>query len=197
MLNYKALRKIKGNPSAETTPGRRLKLGPEFREYAYDMPIELVAAVSGQFPPEQWAKAAGETDEEFLQRQGREFMAYLMEQADLDKFRDRTGEMIDLVAKQTGIGFPHRFERYLELGVLSLRPRDAWSIVEATTRRLRLRSYNCSLSKVLAERGIHDCQAFCLSASATIAAKLGEALEMEQSVRPGDTAYCELSFRRA
>lgn len=195
MLNYEALRKVKGNPSAETAPGRRLKLAPEFKEYPYDMPKELIALVMGQFPPERWVKSEGESDEEFLKRMAKAFTEFLMEKADADEYRDRTGEMIELVAKQTGISFPHRFERYLELGVLSLRPRDPWKITQATTKVLKLRSYNCSLAKLLAERGINSCQTFCLVSSAVIADRIGEMLTMEQTAQEGANGYCELTYR--
>lgn len=197
MLNNETLRKVKGNPSAEIVPGRRLKLDPAFREFAYDMPKELIAAVLKRFPPEQWIRLEGESADSFLERQGWAFMEYLMAQADSDKFRDRTAEMIEMVAKQTGINFPHRFERYLELGILSLRPRDTWTVTEATTRALKLRSFNCSLAKLLQERGLPNCYVFCLSAATASAGKLGEKLEMKQSAVPEAAGYCELAFRKA
>lgn len=195
-LNYDALRKVKGNPSAETAPGRRLKLDSEFKEYPYDMPKELIGVVMSQFPPELWVKLNGESDEEFSKRMAKAFMKFLMEKADSAEYLDRTGEMINLVAQQTGISFPHRFERYLELGVLSLRPRDPWKIAQATTKVLKLRSYNCSLAKLFAERGISCCQTFCLAMAAVIAEGIGETLAMEQTADTEANGYCELTFRR-
>ncbi len=195
-LDYDVLRKVKGNPSAETATGRRLQLDPELKEYHYDMPKELIAVVINQFPPERWVKLDGETDDEFLKRMANEFMVFLMDKADLDEYRDRTGEMINLVAQQTGISFPHRFERYLELGVLSLRPRDPWKIAQATTKVVKLRSYNCSLAKLFSERGITQCEKFCLAGAGVIAERIGETLTMEKTAQADPDGYCELTFSR-
>lgn len=194
-LNFEALRKVKGNPSAETAPGRRLKLGSR-EEYSYDMPKELIGTILAQFPLDSWVKAMGESDENFLTRRGQEFMQYLINQADSDEFRDRTAEMIEIVAQQTGISFPHRFERYMELGILTLRPRDAWNVAEATTKRLKIRSYNCSLQKILADRGIDSCQSFCLTCAATVAHKISENLDYAQTKESHTDGYCVLTFRR-
>ncbi len=195
-LDYDVLCKVKGNPSAETATGRRLQLDPELKEYPYDMPKELITAVMKQFPPERWTKLDAESDEQFLQRLANEFMEFLMDKADSDEYRDRTGEMINLVAQQTGISFPHRFERYLELGVLSLRPRDPWKIAQATTKVLKLRSFNCSLAKLFSERGITQCEKFCLAGAGVIAERIGETLIMEQTAQAEPDEYCELTFRR-
>jgi len=62
-------------------------------------------------------KAAGEALESF----GRELMKLTIELTD-GKYIDRTGEMVERVATQTGISFPHRLERYVELSILSSRP---------------------------------------------------------------------------
>ncbi|MHB1651712.1 MAG: hypothetical protein ACYCVD_04435 [Desulfitobacteriaceae bacterium] len=195
-LNDEALRKVKGNPSAETAPGRRIKLDLTREEYPYDMPRELIEVILAKFPLESWVKVEDESDEVFLTRQGQEFMNFLMEQADSNTYRDRTAEMIELVAKQTGVSFPHRFERYVELAILSLRPRDAWTVTEATTRALKIRSFNCSLQKQLGQRGINDCKNFCLASSAVIAGKIGESLEMRQTNEPEADGFCELTFRK-
>ena len=195
-LNFEALRKVKGNPNVETAPGRRLKLDLSREEYPYDMPKELIGTIMSHFPPESWIKAEEEPDESFLRRMGQEFMEFLMEQADSDAFRDRTAEMIELVAKQTGISFPHRLERYMELGILTLRPRDAWNVAEATTRTLKIRSYNCSLQKLLADKGIQSCRSFCLNCAATAAQKINEKLDLAQTKESKSDGYCELTFRK-
>ena len=138
-LNYKDLRKVKGNPCAEVAPGRRLKLNPS-QDHQYDMPKELIDIVTKKFPLKSLLNSETGETEESLKEKGQTFMRWLITQADSDSFRDRTTEMIDLVAKQTGIRFPHSFERYVELGILTLRPRDAWTITEATTKKLTVRS---------------------------------------------------------
>ncbi|MBC2725256.1 MAG: hypothetical protein HGJ98_02015 [Desulfosporosinus sp.] len=107
---------------------------------------------------------------------------------------DRTGEMIEQVAQQTGIRFPHVLERYIELGILSLRPRDAWTVTEATTKALKVRSFNCSLSKFLADQGIEDCQVFCLAANEVAAQKAGTKVNITYSKDATGSGLCELAF---
>jgi len=57
---------------------------------------------------------------------GRKVMEITIGLAD-GKYLDRTGEMIEKVAQQTGISFPHRFERYVELSLIGSRPLDRWN----------------------------------------------------------------------
>ena len=63
---------------------------------------------------------------------GRKIMEMTIGLAD-GKYLDRTGEMIEKVAQQTGISFPHRFQRYVELSIIASRPLDRWNIAKATT----------------------------------------------------------------
>ncbi|MBC2723777.1 MAG: hypothetical protein HGJ97_14030, partial [Desulfosporosinus sp.] len=171
-LDFKVLQKVKGNPSAEVAPGRRLKSVPD-QDYVYDLPKELIYKVQQEFPIDHLIDSTEKTNEGFLAEKGRTFMNLLIKEADSKEFMDRTGEMIEQVAQQTGIRFPHVLERYIELGILSLRPRDAWTVTEATTKALKVRSFNCSLSKFLADQGIEDCQVFCLAANEVAAQKAG------------------------
>lgn len=190
-LDYSDLRKVKGNPSAEVAPGRRLKLNPT-QDYAYDMPTELIAVIKEKYPLNSLIEST--EDDAMLAEQGQSFMSYLIGQADSDAFRDRTAEMIEAVAQQTGIRFPHSFERYVELGILALRPKDAWAITEATTKTLKVRSYNCSLGKGLAEKRISNCETFCLAACQTAADKVGVNLYMAKSKDSAVYGMCELTF---
>lgn len=191
-LDFKVLHKVKGNPSAEVAPNRRLKINPG-QDYAYDMPKELIYKVNTEFPAESLFNQAGEVSEEVLANQGNTFMSILIKEADSDTYRDRTAEMIEQVAKQTGISFPHLFERYIELGILTLRPRDAWTVTEATTKALKVRSFNCSLSKLFAEKGINNCEVFCLASSRTAAEKVG--MNLDVSYSKDGNGSCELAFR--
>ena len=193
MLDFKVLQKVKGNPSTEVAPGRRLKIVPD-QDYVYDLPKELIYKVQQEFPMEQLINPDGETDEDYLADKGRAFMNLLIREADSEKFVDRTGEMIELVAKQTGIRFPHVLERYIELGILSLRPRDAWTVTEATTKSLKVRNFNCSLSKLLAAKGISNCQVFCMATNEVAAEKAGTKVNMTVSKDASGSGLCELAF---
>jgi hypothetical protein len=190
-LDFKALQKVKGNPSNEVAPNRRLKINPG-QDYAYDMPKELIYKINAECSAESLLNQDGVFNEEVLSKNGKRFMNILIKEADSEAYRDRTAEMIEQVAKHTGIRFPHLFERYIELGILTLRPRDAWTVTEATTRTLKVRSYNCGLSKQFAEKGINQCEAFCLAASQAAAEKIGMNLVMACS--KDSNGSCELTF---
>lgn len=193
-LDFKVLQKVKGNPSTEVAPGRRLKSNPD-EPYEYDLPKELIYAVMKEFPIERLFSSEEEITDNFLAEQGRAFMNLLIRKADSDAYRDRTGEMIEKVAQQTGIGFPHVFERYVELGILALRPRDAWNVTEATTKALKIRNYNCSIGKIFAEKGLNNCHAFCLAANGVAAEKAGTTLNMKCSKAADNSGICEFDFR--
>lgn len=192
-LDFKVLQKVKGNPSTEVEPNRRLKINPG-QDYVYDLPKELIYTVSKEFPFESLFSTDGEATEDFLAQQGKRFMSILIRHADSEIFRDRTADMIEHVAQQTGIRFPHVFERYVELGILTLRTRDAWTVTEATTKTLKVRSFNCSLGKLCDEKGINNCQTFCLAASEAAAERVGINLNMTCSKDTDGSGLCELSF---
>lgn len=193
-LDFKILQKVKGNPSTEVAPGRRLKVDPD-EHHEYDLPKELIYAVAKEFPIDHLFSPEEETSDNFLTKQGRLFMSLLIREADSDVYRDRTGEMVEQVAQQTGIRFPHVFERYIELGILALRPRDAWNVTEATTKALKVRNYNCSLGKVFAEKGLNNCHVFCLAANGVAAEKAGTPLNMTCSKAADESGLCEFEFR--
>jgi len=135
-------------------------------------------------------KAAGEALESF----GRELMKLTIELAD-GKYIDRTGEMVERVARQTGISFPHRLERYVELSILSSRPTDRWNIARATTRELVLQVSSCALNQALAEAGLAlPCKAMCLASFEVAAARTGDKLNTEMSKTLTKDGMCEFSF---
>jgi hypothetical protein len=135
-------------------------------------------------------KAAGEALESF----GRELMKLTIELTD-GKYIDRTGEMVERVATQTGISFPHRLERYVELSILSSRPTDRWNIARATTRELVLQVSSCALNQALAEAGLAlPCKAMCLASFEVAAARTGDKLNVEMSKTLTKDGMCEFSF---
>ena len=131
---------------------------------------------------------------EALEAFGKELMKLTIELAD-SKFIDRTGEMLERVAKQTGISFPHRFERYVELAILASRPTDRWNITKATTMELVLQVSSCTLNKVIAEAGLAlPCKAMCLASFEVAAARTGDKLNMEMSKTITKDGICEFTF---
>jgi hypothetical protein len=193
-LDFKVMQKVKGNPSTEVAPNRRLKINPG-QDYVYDLPKELIFAINKEFTIDNLINSEGKSSAEFLAEQGKAFMKRLIQEADSEVYRDRTADMIEEVARQTGIWFPHVFERYVELAILTLRPRDAWTVTEATTRVLKVRSFNCSLNKLLAEKGINNCQDFCLAVCEGAAEKTGVKLQMSCNKTTEGNGLCELAFQ--
>ncbi len=128
---------------------------------------------------------------------GRKVMEMTIGLAD-DRYLDRTGEMIEKVAQQTGISFPHRFERYVELSLIGYRPLDRWNIAKATTKELRLQLFACAVQKELKEAGIEfqgmPCKALCMASFGAAAGKTGDDLRMElEKTLPQDNV-CEFAF---
>jgi hypothetical protein len=131
---------------------------------------------------------------EALEAFGKELMKLTIDLAD-SKFIDRTGEMVERVAEQTGISSPHRFERYVELAILASRPTDRWNITKATTRELVLQVSSCTLNKTMAEAGLAlPCKSMCLASFEVAAARTGDKLNMEMSKTVTKDGICEFTF---
>ena len=130
-----------------------------------------------------------------LEAFGKGLMKLTIELAD-GKYMDRTGEMVERVAKQTGISFPHRFERYVELSILASRPTDRWNITKATTKELVLQVSSCTLRKMMDEAGLKDlpCKAMCLAGYAIAAEKTGGKVNMEVMKTLSRDGMCEFLF---
>ena len=127
-----------------------------------------------------------------LEELGKKVMKLTIELADT-KYLDRTGEMVEKVYKQTGISFPHRLGRYVELSILALRPTDRWNISRATTRELVLQVSACSIHKALEEAGIKGlpCKGFCFASFEAAAEKTGDRINTEMSKALSQDGMCE------
>ena len=192
--------KKKLGPSDEIAPKRRLKL-EEGVERQFDMPKAMAEAVAGSFNFADLAKKIGETPEDAVRREygafGQAVMEKVLELAD-GEFLDRTGEMVELIAKQTGVKFPHCVQRYVELSILSLRPDDKWNITIATTSEMRVREYSCSMNKALTDAGINleglPCASSCFGGFIEAARASGTRLRILHSAKLPDDGYCEFKF---
>jgi hypothetical protein len=174
-------------------PGRPLAFDAD-RGFVVEMSsrhsvASLAEAVKGRAPKE--------AAEEF-RRLGREVMASTIELAD-GKYLDRTAEMIEKVAEQTGIHFPHRLQRYLELSIIGPRPLDRWNVAVSTLAELRMQVLSCSLLKALQEAGVPTegmpCREFCLAGFRVAADKCGLEVQgvLEKSL--AEDGVCEFCFR--
>lgn len=159
---------------------RKLTLERPGQPLDYDCPQAMVEEMSAWL--EERAGAA-----QPLPGLGREAMVRLMELAD-GKHRDRTGEMIDLVARSTGISFPHVLQRYLELFLLSTRLAKGYAITASNTRRLALEVQGCRMAGKDS-----SCRDFCLPAFQEAAARAGLEASMEFS-RRGPEGPCGFSI---
>ena len=167
----------------------------------FDADKGLVAEVSAACDAKafvQSLKGKSEKEaEEALAAFGRKVMETTIGLAD-GKYLDRTGEMIEKVAQRTGISFPHRFERYVELSIIGSRPLDRWNITKATTKELRLQLFACAIQRELKEAGIEfagmACKALCMASFRAAAEKTGDNLRMElEKTLPQDNV-CQFAF---
>ncbi len=188
-LGWKYSRPIKDRLLTLEEPGKPLKFDAErglVDEVMAQCDIKvLVESLNGKSEKEA---------EQALMDFGKRLMELTIELAD-GKYMDRTGEMLEMVAKQTGISFPHRFERYLELAILASRPTDRWNIAKATIKELVLQVSSCTLNKAMAEAGLAiPCKVMCLASFDAAAAKTGDKLNMEMTKTLAKDGTCEFTF---
>ena len=182
-------------------PERLLQLEKPGEPLLFDADRALVADVSAAcdikaFVGALKGKSEKEAEDAFTAF-GRKVMETTIALAD-GKYMDRTGEMIEKVYQQTGISFPHRFQRYAELSIIGLRPLDRWNITKATTKELRLQVFSCAVQRELKEAGIEfqglPCRALCLTAFQAAAEKTGDKLRTELAKNLPQDSLCEFAF---
>jgi hypothetical protein len=188
-MGWKYARPIKDKLMTLEEPGKALP---------FDADRGLVDEVTAQFDVTALVEGLKGKDEkeavQALQAFGRRLMELTIELAD-GKYLDRTGEMVEKAARKTGLSFPHRFERYLELGILASRPTDRWNIARATTRELVFQVSSCALNKAVAEAGLAlPCDAMCLASFEVAAARTGDNLTTEMTRTIPKDGMCEFTF---
>ena len=162
----------------------------------FDADRRLVEEITSKFDIKGLAESLKGKDEKEAQRAleelGKEVMKLTIELAD-NKYMDRTGQMVETVAKQTGISFPHRLGRYVELSLLGLRPIDRWNIAKATTKELVLQVSACSMHKALEEAGVKGlpCKGFCLASFEVAAEKTGDRIKTEMEKTLPQDGMCQ------
>ena len=162
----------------------------------FDADKGLVQDITSRFDLGTVARSLQGKDEKeahkALEELGQKLMKLTIELADT-KYVDRTGEMIEKVAKQTGISFPHRLGRYVELSIFGLRPTDRWNISKATTKKLVLQVSVCAVHKALQEAGIKGlpCKGFCFASFKAAAEKTGDRINIEMPKALPQDSMCE------
>jgi hypothetical protein len=188
-MNWKYARPIKDKLMTLEEPGKALP---------FDADRRLVDEVTVQYDIKTLVESLKGKDEKEAQQALKTFSKRLMELtielAD-GKYIDRTGEMVEKVARQTGVSFPHRFERYVELAILASRPTDRWSIAKATTKELVLQVSICSLNKAMSEAGLSlPCKEMCLACFDVASTKTGDRLDVEMTKTLPKDGICEFTF---
>ena len=188
------------NPTDEVKPGRRLKL-EEGVERQFDMPPEMAAAVQSQLNLVELAadltgknpEAARKIYDDF----GSRWMQAVIAAAD-GEFKDRTAEMVEKVAAQTGLRFPHLFSRYLELSLLSLRPGDKWNVTVSTPQELLFQEYSCAIFSKFKEAGLDlrgtPCGAICFARFGQAMRKAQIGCAISHKKRMDADGLCEFQF---
>ncbi len=183
------------------TPGRLLTLEDPGRPLAFDADRGLIEELSQRCDIKSFVgglKEKGRKEREAdLRAFGERIMEATIELAD-GKYLDRAGEVIEKVAEQTGISFPHRLERYVELSIIGARPLDRWNITKATTKEFVLEVFGCSVLREMQEAGVEPdgglCHAFCLASFQAAARKTGDKVEMSVAKSLPQDDLCRFSF---
>ena len=188
-MGWKYARPIKEKLMTLDDPGKPLP---------FDADRRLIDDVTAQCDVKALVEDLKDKDEKGAQQAletfGRRLMELTVELAD-GKYIDRTGEMVERVTKQTGISFPHRFERYVELAILASRPTDRWNIAKATTDELVLQVSSCALNKAMAEAGLAaPCESVCLASFEVATTKTGDKLNTKMTKTLPKDGMCEFTF---
>jgi hypothetical protein len=189
---------------AKPIPDRLHTLADPGSALAFDADPGLIEEVSERCDVKAFVgglkgRTAKERDAD-LRAFGRDLMEATIDLAD-SRYIDRVGEVIERVAEQTGISFPHRFERYVELSVIGSRPLDRWNITKATTKELVMEVFSCSVLSEMQERGEDTdgapCRALCLASFQAAAEKTGDQVEMDLVKSLPQDGVCRFSFRHS
>jgi len=162
----------------------------------FDADKGLVEEITQKFDVATIAGSLQDKDEKeaykALEELGKKVMKLVIELAD-NKYLDRTGQMIEKVYRQTGISFPHRLGRYVELSVFGLRPTDRWNMTRATTKELVLQVTACSIYKALNEAGIKGlpCKGLCFASFEAAAERTGDRISTEMPKTLPENSMCE------
>lgn len=132
-----------------------------------------------------------------LDKFGKDLMHLTIELAD-HKYPERTGEVMNKVAKLTGVSFPHGFERYVEIALIGSRPQDRWNVVKATTKELIFQISTCAVQQAMKEQGLQykglPCQRMCLASFRAAAEKTGDAVTTDLRKTLPKDGMCEFVF---
>lgn len=180
---------------SKVNPERLMTIGDVSEPYEYDISRLYVEEMAKVFNPSAVAEELKKEADKarYLSEAGRSVFAGF--EALEKKYRDRTAEVMDEVAKRTGIYFPHVFQRYIEIFYIGTMPRNKYEIRVSTIKELKMLVHACTFKETLNAAGIDGgiCKEFCMSAIDAVRNKLSLNVRIEIKGEPS-TPSCELQF---
>lgn len=150
-------------------------MAKSYPEYDYDLAEEIIAALRPYRPEAIVDMAKGGPAAEKFREAGRRAGSAAVEAG--KAHRDRTAEVMDMVAEKTGVQFPPVVQRYLEIWILCSGLAEKWQIRQSTRAGIVYDIRQCAVREraggELPGAGIGDCFCYCTGALEAIAEKLG------------------------
>ncbi len=171
-----------------------------YPEYSYDLADELIEAMAPYRADGVVAlvkeKSLAGPDPEVFREAGERAASAAVEAG--KTYRDRTGEMIDLVAAKTGLAFPTVMQRYLEIWLLCTGLAEKWQLKQATLRGIVYEVAQCAVRERAGQEwpltGTAACGRYCEGALETMVAKLGLDLGVEREDLDGQQGLCRFTI---
>lgn len=161
-------------------------------EYDYYLPDDMLKELAERFAVNKVTEkfAHHPAAKEVYGSYGKELIKAALELG--RKKRDRTAEVIDEVAKKTGINFPSTFQRFLEVALLATRPEDKISINESSTKRFACSFKTCVIYGALKEQaGEMPCRWCCINLLTTLCRELGIDADVKMNAEMAKDGKCE------
>lgn len=169
--------------------------------YNYNISDELYLTLEDEFNAEKIAKkyAESKSDSDF-EEYGKNLMKRTMELGDLDKYKDRTYEL--LLEKSEKLGgrfyFPHVPQRFLEIAYLSVHLMPIVKIITSNAQELSFKvddgecSIYKSLQPLISEDGLKalPCQKACLSCLKTVFDDLKMDVDLKMPNKMPEDGFC-------
>jgi hypothetical protein len=114
------------------------------------------------------------------------------------KYLDRAGVILERVAKQTGVSFPHRLQRYIEMCILGSRPDDKWDVVNSTPDEIIFQVYSCAFAQEMEKQNPspqkYACQTIFAASFQAAIEKTGDLIYFAFRKSLANDSMCEFSF---
>jgi hypothetical protein len=182
-------------------PMNLMKLESPGKPYQFDLDYNIVFDIAQHHAIEPFISGlSGKSTEEIqtaLSNFGGDLMRLTIKLADT-KYLDRAGVMLERVAKQTGVSFPHRLQRYIEMYILGSRPDDKWDVVNSTPEEIIFQVYSCAFAQEMEKQNLspqkYACQTICAASFQAAIEKTGDPIQFVFRKSLANDSMCEFSF---